>query len=119
MYSQLLLEPGRLKAIERQMVILLLTALQSAASAPDIDLHVTARMDSLRVEKSGRATLTVRAEPDSGSTVEVQAPKTNGERTLRNAQVTIDAEARIGGGATAGSGIALHDPNATEPQTSR
>ncbi len=71
--------------------------LQAASTqAPDIEFSATVRARSVTIEKQGRASLTVTTEPDGGNVVEVNAPKANGRRTLRNVVVTVDAAARIG-----------------------
>ncbi len=38
----------------------------------------------------------MRADPDAGSFVNIEAPKANGRKTLRDVRVQVDAEARIG-----------------------
>jgi hypothetical protein len=76
-------------------MIIVLLAVQ-AAVLPDISLHATVKARSLHIEEHGEAKLEVRADPDAGSLVKVEAPKANGAATLRNVTVNIDAEARIG-----------------------
>jgi hypothetical protein len=74
-------------------MLILLIGLQTAAASPDIQLHARATARNVVVEQRGTARLTVRAEPEGGSTVQVDAPAA--ERTLRNVTVTVDATARI------------------------
>ena len=84
------------------MIVALLAALQSVPSTmPDIELHATIDAESVRIEKQGKATLEVHADPDAGSIVKADAPRANGATTLRNVRVKVDAEARISGGAKA------------------
>jgi hypothetical protein len=68
----------------------------AAAPQPDIELKAVVNARSVRIEKKGEAELTVSASPDAGSVVHVEAPDADGARTLRNVNVTVDAEARIG-----------------------
>jgi hypothetical protein len=77
------------------MITLALLLQAGAAQAPDIELFAQARARSVTIEKQGNASLTVRAEPDGGSVVDVRAPKANGRKTLRNVVVDIHAKARI------------------------
>lgn len=70
--------------------------LQAAAAQPDIQLGVRVRADSLRIERKGEAELTVSSSPEGGNRVDVQAPEADGKRQLRNIDVRVDAEARIG-----------------------
>ena len=85
-------------------MLLSLILLQAAAVSPspapaDIELNVRARARSVASEQKGEATLAVTAEPDAGSRVEARvAPKAAGRTSLRNVQVDIHAEARIGDG---------------------
>lgn len=74
---------------------MLLFLFLQAAQAPDIELNANVRARSITIEKKGDASLTVTTEPDGGNVVDVQAPKANGAKTIRNAEVTIRAEARI------------------------
>lgn len=62
---------------------------------PDIELraHVTAK--SVTIEKHGEASLTVRASPDAGSAVKIEAPRANGRKTIKNVSVDVDAKAVI------------------------
>ena len=76
-------------------VIIALLALQ-AAPLPDIQIGATVEARSMRIEKKGNAKLEVRADPDAGSVVKVEAPRADGVKTLRNVRVAVDAEARIG-----------------------
>jgi hypothetical protein len=74
-------------------MILLMAVLQSAQPAPDIVLDIQASARRVRIERSGEASLEVRAGPNS--VVDVDAPEANGSRTLRNVEVRVHAEARI------------------------
>lgn len=78
------------------MISLWLIAFQTAAELPDLQLHATIRARSVTVEKRGDAQLTVTTSPDGGNLVDVRAPKANGRKTLRNVEVNIRAEARVG-----------------------
>ncbi len=80
------------------MLFLLLfqAAAASPQALPDIELNAHVRARSVTIEKQGEATLTVRTEPEGANLVDVQAPKANGRKTLRNVDVTVRAEARIG-----------------------
>ena len=85
-------------------MLLSLMLLQAAVASPplalpDIELNVRGRARSVEIEQKGEATLEVTAEPDAGSQVEVRvAPKAAGRTKLRNVEVDIQAEARIGDG---------------------
>ena len=74
-------------------MILLMLAIQSAAPAPDVQLRATVQARSVTIEKHGQARLTVHAEPDAGSVVDLQAPRANGRKTIKNVSVTVDAKA--------------------------
>ncbi len=76
------------------LFILLLQA--AAAQAPDIQLNANIRARSVTIEKQGDARLTVSTSPDGGNLVDIRAPKANGRKTLRNVEVNVRAEARIG-----------------------
>ena len=74
----------------------ILMLLQAAAQAPDIKLNAHIRARQVTIEKKGDARLTVWTDPDAGGNlVDVQAPKANGRKTLRNVEVNVRAEARI------------------------
>ena len=73
--------------------MLLLLLAQAAAQPPDIELDIRASARSVRIERSGEASLELRAGPDS--VIEVDAPDVQGRRRLRNVQVRVKAEARI------------------------
>jgi hypothetical protein len=77
------------------MLTLLILLQAAAAQAPDIELNANVRARSVTIEKQGDARLTVTTEPDGGNVVDVQAPKANGRKTLRNVEVNVRAEARI------------------------
>ncbi len=77
--------------------MLLFILLQAAAAqAPDIELGARVRARSVTIEKQGNASLTVTTSPDGGNVVDVRAPRANGRKTLRNVEVNVRAEARIG-----------------------
>ena len=70
--------------------------LQAAAQpAPDIELEVNASVRRVRIERQGEASLEVRAEPEGGSDVRVEAPEANGRRSLRNVNIRVRGQARI------------------------
>ena len=69
--------------------------LMAQAASPDIQFGARIEARSVTIEKKGEAKLEVRADPDGGSLVKVEAPKANGSKTLRNVRIEIDAEARI------------------------
>ena len=75
--------------------MLLTILLFQAASAPDIQIGAEVRARSLTIEKKGDARLTLRTEPDGGNVVDVEAPKANGRKTIRNVNVSVRAEGRI------------------------
>lgn len=75
--------------------MLALLALIAAQTAPDVELRAHATVREVRIRQHGEASLQVRAEPDGGSAVHVQAPPSRGERRLRNVTVDIHAEARL------------------------
>jgi len=75
--------------------MLALLVLLAQPAQPDIELDVRANVRRVRIERSGEASLEVRAEPDAGSAVNVEAPEARGRRTLRNVEVRVRAEARI------------------------
>ena len=74
---------------------MLLLLLLQAAQAPDIEFNAHVRARSVTIEKQGDAKLTVTTSPDGGTVVDVQAPKGNGRKRLRNVAVNVRAEARI------------------------
>lgn len=74
-------------------MLLLLLAQAAAGPPPDIELDVRARVREVRIERSGEASLELRAGPDS--LVEVEAPDAAGRTRLRNVEVRVKAEARI------------------------
>lgn len=78
------------------MILLWLIAFQAAAELPDLQLNANVRARSVTVEKQGNAHLTVTTSPDGGNLVDVRAPKANGRKTLRDVNVSIRAEARVG-----------------------
>jgi hypothetical protein len=76
--------------------VLLALLLAAQAAAPDIELELRATARDVRIERSGTASLELRATPDAGSNVEVESPREPGRRRLRNVTVRVKAEARIG-----------------------
>jgi hypothetical protein len=77
------------------MLVLSLLLLQASATLPDIELNANVRARSVTIEKQGNASLAVTTEPSGGNVVDVQAPKANGRKSLRNIEVKLRAEARI------------------------
>ncbi|HEY0148304.1 MAG TPA: hypothetical protein VGB70_04805 [Allosphingosinicella sp.] len=82
------------------MLLALLLAQAAAPKAlPDIELNIRARAKSVEIERKGEAKLEVRAAPDAGSRAEARVePLPEGRTTLRNVEVNVRAEARIGEG---------------------
>jgi hypothetical protein len=79
--------------------LLILLQAMSAEPRPDIELDIRARARSVQIEQKGEARLELRAEPDAGSRVEARVtPKAAGRTKLRNVDVAIHGEARIGDG---------------------
>jgi hypothetical protein len=77
------------------MIATFLLALQ-AAPAPDIELHLGARVREVRIAREGEARLELRAEPDAGSGVEVRrTPETRGARRIQNLAVEVHGRAAI------------------------
>ena len=106
------------------MLTILLTALQAAqpaaaepAGPADIQLQVRAQVREVRVRQQGEASLTVRGGP--GSEVRVEAPPGGGTRRLRNVNVTVDAEARVGEGLAAGIEASADPDDAPGEPTAR
>ena len=75
--------------------------LMAQAAPPDIQFGARIEARSVTIEKKGEARLEIRAVPDGGSLVKVEAPKANGRKTLKNVRIEIDAEARIADPASA------------------
>jgi hypothetical protein len=66
------------------------------AQRPDIELDARLTAQRVTVVNRGDVELTLRAEPDGGSRLDVQAPDLpQGQRELRNVEVRVHAEARI------------------------
>ena len=81
------------------ILFLLLQAAAPAPALPDIELNIRARARSVEIQQKGEAKLEVRADPDAGSVVEARVePEGRGAAKLRNVQVNVRGEARIGGG---------------------
>lgn len=77
-------------------MLLLLLALQAATSLPTIELTARVEAREVVVERRGQASLTVRAEPDAGSRVEVvERPEGRGQRVIRNYRADLDARAVV------------------------
>ena len=77
-------------------MLALLLMLQAAETPPDIQLDARVRARSVTIEKKGEAELTVTTSPDGGNVVDVEAPDADGRKTLRNVDVRVHAEGRIG-----------------------
>lgn len=75
---------------------MLIVLLLQAAAQPDIQLGVRLTAERVTIDRQGEASLTVSTTPEGRNLVDVRAPAANGRRTLRNVEVTVDAEARIG-----------------------
>jgi hypothetical protein len=82
------------------------------AQAPDIQLNANVRAKSVRIEKRGNVSLKVVTSPDGGNLVDVRAPKGAAAKELRNVEVNVHAEARIG------NPIAAPANNPPQPETS-
>jgi hypothetical protein len=82
-------------------MLLLLLLQTAAAQAPDIQLNANIRARSVTIEKQGNARLTVTTSPNGGNLVDLRAPRGNGQKSLRNVEVNLRAEARIGDPAAA------------------
>ena len=76
------------------MITALLLA-QAATQQPDIQLDLRATARRVTIQQQGEASLELRAGPDGGTDVRVEAPEANGRRTLDNVRVHVAAEARI------------------------
>ena len=76
--------------------MLLLILLQAAATqAPDIELNLSLRAKSVRIEQRGEARLEVRGE-GPGNRVDVKVePKAQGRTELRDVTVDVHAEASV------------------------
>ncbi|HEU0100232.1 MAG TPA: hypothetical protein VFQ67_15855 [Allosphingosinicella sp.] len=76
--------------------MVLLVLLQAAAvQAPDIELNLSLRAKSVRIEQRGEAKLEVRGE-GPGNRVDVKVePKAEGRTELRNVAVDVHAEASV------------------------
>lgn len=68
---------------------------QAVTPLPDIEISAVVRARSLTIQKRGDARLTISAEPEGANVVDVQAPKANGRKVIRNVAVDVKAEARI------------------------
>lgn len=78
------------------MTLIWLFLLQASPQLPDIEIGANVRARSVTVAKQGDARLTVSTSPAGDNLVAVRAPKANGRKTLRNVEVKVRAEARIG-----------------------
>ncbi len=74
------------------MILWLLLAVQTPAPDIELDVRLTARR--LEIQPGARASLAVRANPNGGSAVSVDAPRT-GQRALQNVAVRVQAQARV------------------------
>jgi hypothetical protein len=87
-------------------LLLLQAAAAGPQALPDIELSVRARARSVEIARKGEAALEVHAEPDAGSRTEVRVePLPEGRTRLRNVEVNVRAEARIGDAAAIGTEI--------------
>jgi hypothetical protein len=77
------------------LALLLAAEAAQAAPPPDIALDVRADIREVRIEQSGETSLELRAEPDGGTSVDVDKPQARGRTRLRNVRVRVKAEARI------------------------
>jgi hypothetical protein len=93
-------------------MLMLILALQ--AGAPDIELRANVRARQVTIEKQGEARLTVTTNPEGDNLVDVRAPRANGRKTLRNVNVSLQAEARIADPSM--SGEIRTGPETTPPQ---
>ena len=106
-------------------MLLTLLLLQAASvdpavgAKPDIELDFRAHARSVEIEQKGEAKLRVSAAPDGGSRVETNVtPKANGRTRLRDVDVTLHGEARIGDGVTLDAEAAADtQPEAAAPET--
>lgn len=73
-----------------------LLLLQAAAQMPDLELRANVRARSLTIHKQGDAKLAIRTSPEGADVVDVRAPKANGRKTIRDINVHVRAEAKIG-----------------------
>ena len=81
------------------LALLLIQAAPAVETPPDIELNIRARARSVEIERKGEAKLEVHAEPDAGSRVEARIePLPEGRASLRNVEVNLRAEARLGEG---------------------
>ena len=72
-----------------------LILLQAAAQAPDIELNLKARAQSVTIQQKGEARLEVRGE-GPGNRVDVKIePKAQGRTELRDVTVDVHAEASV------------------------
>jgi hypothetical protein len=83
------------------MLLILLILQAGSQPLPDISLQANVRARSVEIERKGEARLTVTAEPEGGSIVDIQAPKAEGRTQLRNLDIRIKAEARLANPETA------------------
>jgi hemolysin activation/secretion protein len=66
------------------------------AQRPDIELDARLTAQRVTVVNRGDVALTLRAEPDGGSRLDVEAPDLpQGQRELRNVELRVHAEALI------------------------
>jgi hypothetical protein len=81
------------------LILSALLLLQAAAAQPqaepDIELDIGLTARRVTIERRGEASLEVTAVPDGGTKVQVEAPDTDGRRTLRNVDVRVRAEGRV------------------------
>jgi hypothetical protein len=92
-------------------MLFLLILLQ--AQAPDMQLNGNVRAKSVTIEKRGNVSLNVVTSPDGGNLVDVRASKGVAAKELRNVEVNVRAEARIG------DPVAAPENNPPRPETSQ
>jgi len=95
-------------------MIFLMLAAQATATLPDIELKADVRARSVTVEKQGEARLSLTTQPEGANIIDVQAPKANGRKTLRNVRINVRAEARIGDPQQARQGKAEQEETAPQ-----
>lgn len=78
------------------LALLILQIAAAQAAAPDIELQVRVKAREVQIERRGKASLEVHADPPLIEDVKVDATRLPpGSNTLRDVDITIDAQARI------------------------
>ncbi len=75
------------------MIVAMVAFLQAVSTPPDIELRATVRARSLTIEKQGDARVSVTG--NGRNLVDVEAPRANGRKTIRNPEIKVNIEARI------------------------